>query len=729
MVSLRQQLAAMQAEQGRNGKAMQGLQHLATRYEALLASIPDIITEVDNRKVYTWLNHAGLTFFGQDALGKQACDFFIGDQSTYDRVQPLFEGDRHVIYVESWQRRKDGQKRLLAWHCRALFDSRGKPVGALSSARDITDDREAHEQLRLSADILSLINKPDTGGDILQELLKLIRTRLDVGAAAIRLRQGDDFPYAVSDGFTREFLSTEYTVAVRLPDGSVQRDKDGHIVLDCLCGCVLQERGDPSLSVFTGNGSFWSNRTSRLEEHAEALRKLGHLRNRCCMVGYESLALVPLRGTDGIVGLLHLADKRPDMFTAGRIVFLEKAGEAIGIALARKQSRAQLAVMNAKLTEAVEQLRTTQETMVRQERLRALGRMAGGVAHDLNNLFTPIVGFSDMLTSSPHILDNKREAMTMIREIAEAARDARKVIQRLRSIAGPSGPTDSVPVDLAGIVKEAVEATSPRWKNEMAAQGISITVTAEVGDVPPVLGNATELRQAMINLILNAVDAMPRGGSITIRAAAAGDSVAIEVVDTGVGMDEETRKRCLEAFYTTKTGGGGLGLAIVHGTVERHKGHIEVISKPNKGTSIRIRLPAATGAVPPLKTAAKTSPGRPLNILVIDDEMHVRVVLERFLNTDGHKIDFATSGQDGIDRFRPGTHDLIITDRSMPGMSGDEVAQRLKQIHPGVPIIMLTGFGDLMEDRGEYPSGVDKLISKPVTRDELREAIRTVTRT
>jgi CheY-like chemotaxis protein len=230
----------------------------------------------------------------------------------------------------------------------------------------------------------------------------------------------------------------------------------------------------------------------------------------------------------------------------------------------------------------------------------------------------------------------------------------------------------------------------------------------------------------LTNLIFNAVDAMPEGGTITMRARVDGDDVLLTVADTGTGMSEEVRRRCLEPFFSTKDQQGtGLGLSMVQATVQRHRGTIAVDSTPGLGTTFSMRLPIHThAAATPVEETTETP--RRLRILVVEDDPLVRMAVTEQLSSQGHTVQSATNGLEGLDTFMSGRFDLVLTDRAMPEMGGDQLATTIKQISPTKPIIMLTGFGDLMTVKGERPPSVDAVVSKPVTLDTLSAAIRQV---
>jgi CheY-like chemotaxis protein len=283
-------------------------------------------------------------------------------------------------------------------------------------------------------------------------------------------------------------------------------------------------------------------------------------------------------------------------------------------------------------------------------------------------------------------------------------------------------------LQLPDIAREAIHFAKPRWQAESRGRGAPIDCVTEFGSTEPIAGHATELREMLSNLIFNAIDAMPQGGTILIRTRTAADRVILEFRDSGTGMTEAVKRRCLEPFFTTKGElGSGLGLAMVYGTVERHHGTVRIDSIPGHGTTFTFSFPAdRSGTVPlPAKAASK---GKPLRVLVVDDQPVLTEILAETLSRDWHTVTTALNGRDAFDKFEREDFDLIITDKAMPEMNGDQLAAAIKARAPEMPIIMLTGFADLEDKREEVSEFVDHVLIKPATNAELRAAITAVLR-
>jgi len=381
------------------------------------------------------------------------------------------------------------------------------------------------------------------------------------------------------------------------------------------------------------------------------------------------------------------------------------------------------------------ELHRTQRHIIEQERLNAVGKMASGLAHDFNNALVPISGYAEMLLEHQDILKDQAKATKYLKLIMTGVEDAASVVSRLREFYRKREEGETYrPLSLNQMVEQAVALTRPRWRDEALGSGRTILVEADMRPVPRILGSESELRELLTNLIFNAVDAMPEGGTIRIRTglreAASGDAapqVFLEVSDTGTGMTDEVRRRCLEPFFSTKgERGTGLGLPMVFGIVKRHRGTMDIESTVGKGTTFIVLLPADASRTreAPVRAAA---PIGPLRVLVVDDEPIARDVLTEYLTGDGHQVETAANGREGFDKFKAGDFSVVITDRAMPEMGGDQLAAMVKEQAPSTPVVLLTGFGDLMNAAGEKPDGVDLVVKKPIRLSTLREVLAKMT--
>ena len=374
-------------------------------------------------------------------------------------------------------------------------------------------------------------------------------------------------------------------------------------------------------------------------------------------------------------------------------------------------------------------LQQAHQQIIEQEKLRVLGQMVSGIAHDFNNALSPILGFSELLLKHPEKLVDQSLVLQRLQIINICATDAAQTVRQMREFSRPRSARDVFQsFDLNQLVRQTIDLTQQRWKDQAQATGRTIHIVTDLLPILPIWGEESALREMLTNLIFNAVDALPAGGTITLGTMLDGRAVRLSVSDTGTGMTEETRRRCLEPFYTTKgTTGTGLGLAMVQGIVQRHNGTVDVESQFGHGTTFIIRLPLQKGtqppSVPPLEVPALT---RSRHVLVVDDEPLLRAIAETYLTEDGHKVETAPTGAVALAQLKTSKFDLVITDKAMPEMNGEQLAAAIHQIVPGLPVIMMTGFGDLMKVTGEMPPYISEILSKPLTQASLRAAMAKV---
>jgi signal transduction histidine kinase/CheY-like chemotaxis protein len=433
----------------------------------------------------------------------------------------------------------------------------------------------------------------------------------------------------------------------------------------------------------------------------------------------------PLLYQDRLVGVINI-----DNGDTGR-TFSAEHGELLRLLA----THAAIAIENARLFQeqqrALERLRHAQEELVRTEKLRALGQMSAGIAHDLNNMLAAILGQTELLRLRVKL----PEVQEALKVLYTAASDGAQVVRRLMDFGRQQPRRPLVPCDLASLADEALEITRPRWQDEAQVQGRLIEIWRSLENIPRVQGDPSEIREALSNLILNAVDAMPTGGRLTLAgytapdAAAPGtpDWVVLTVGDTGMGMSEETRGRIFDPFFTTKgLKGTGLGLAVTYGILKRHGGKIEVASTPGQGTIFTVWFRRA--AAPQVPSPGEESPPAPvgLRVLLIDDEDPVRGTLASLLRAVGHTVLEADGGERGLACLAGGPVELVITDLGMPGMTGWEVARRVKAAHPRLPVILLSGWGQQISGSTPGCEHVDMVLAKPIRLEELQAAIARV---
>lgn len=381
----------------------------------------------------------------------------------------------------------------------------------------------------------------------------------------------------------------------------------------------------------------------------------------------------------------------------------------------------QLSRKNKQLLEEISLREQLEGELIKTERLRALGEMSGGVAHDFNNILGAILGRAQLLlekVDDPHVARG-------IQVIEKAAMDGAETVRRIQEFTRVHADKASfVEMDVNQVLEDALEFTRSKWKNEADARGISIAVQFNPGHLPPMVGDPAGLREVFTNLIINAVDAMPRGGILRISTTLKDDFIIVEITDTGTGMSPEVQKRIFDPFFTTKgTRGSGLGLSICYGIVSRHMGEIRVKSQVGAGSTFSIILPlnlsrkraeSKTQIIPGLISA---------RVLVIDDDDVFRSVVADSLLQSGCRVDEAGSGNEGLELFSSGDYDLVLTDLSMEDMSGWEVAEKIKERSSRTPVALMSGWSARFSEKRLRERGIDFIITKPFKIDELRNLV------
>lgn len=450
----------------------------------------------------------------------------------------------------------------------------------------------------------------------------------------------------------------------------------------------------------------------------------------------EDLRVAQMKQMDCKIEERRKADGSKLFVQTLRIPLYDPEGQVVGIqeifwnVTDRRLAGEALLESNRQLAEAILELKKTQANMIKQERLHALGQMASGIAHDFNNTLMPILGFSEVLLMNTEALKDGDRVKRYIQKINIAAKDATKIVGRLRGFYRLRQEDEIFrALKLNELVEETIELTEPKWKEQALANGIQILLKTDLAEITPIAGNESELREVLTNLIFNAVDAMPERGTLTLRTRQEPEHVVLEVADTGTGMTEEVRSRCMEPFFSTKgERGTGLGLAIVFGVVHRHGGSIEIETDVGHGTTFILRFPAQS-LIPINKESSAEGPTRStrkLQVLVVEDDPAVREVLASYLVQDGHVFETAENGREGLQKFYASWYHVVLTDLAMPEMNGDQLAIYIKRIAPNKPVILLTGFGDMIKAVDKKPEGIDLVLTKPITLDVLREAFKIV---
>ncbi|MCI0535770.1 MAG: PAS domain-containing protein, partial [Verrucomicrobiales bacterium] len=683
----------------------------------LIDNLPAYIYLKDTEGRYVVNNRANVRAIRAESeaatLGKTVFDFFAEETARlYDaddrRVlatgQPLLE--REVLTQDH-----EGNERWLLTTKLPLWDGHGAITGLLGISLDVTERKRAGQKLRTQLERLNLLDQITRAigqrqdlKSIFQVVCQHLEAHLPIDFACVCLYDKNQNSLKVA-GVGRKSQSLAQDLAT--PEGSlISVDRNG--LSRCVAGQLLYE---PE----TDRAEFPFSR-------------------RLATGGLHSFVAAPLLVESNVFGVLLAARLEPRSFNSADCEFLRQLSEHVALAAHHAQ-------LHGVLRQAYDDLRQTQQVAMQQERLRAIGQMASGIAHDINNAISPATLYTEsLLENEPNLSARAREYLTTIQRALD---DVAGTVARMREFYRQREPQVTLtPVPLNTLVEQVVSLTRARWSDMPQQRGHVIQTQTDLApDLPSILGIESEIREALTNLIFNAADAMPNGGTLTLRTRVSASQpgpgepacspyVQVEVTDTGSGMDEATRRRCLEPFFTTKgERGTGLGLAMVYGTMQRHGGEVEIESTPGQGTTVRLSFPLrpAELADPPKAEMSRTT-SSPLRILVVDDDSVLLKSLSDTLEADGHAVVAAHNGRVGIDTFLAAQQGndpfaIVITDLGMPYVDGVKVASAVKEASASTPVILLTGWGQRAAGEGDVPPHVDRVLSKPPKLHELREAL------
>lgn len=682
------------------------------RLRTLAESMPNLVWTCRADGWCDYLSRQWVEYTGRPApeqLGAGWADHVHpDDRADVEREWALAVLHKTAYDVEFRLRRHDGVYRWFKTRAIPLLDSRGQVVKWFGSNTDIEDYKSAESKMRTQLERLDLLDRTTRAigsrldaHSILQIVVRSLEDHLGVDLACVCVANADKTALTVTCVGARS-LKTAKQVGM-LEDARVDVVENG--LVRCIRGAVVYE---PDLL------------------HVES-----QFTRRLASNGLRSAVLAPIAVESSVFGVLIAASRKPGQFTSNDCEFLRQLSEHLALAT-------QQAELYTSLERAYEDIRSTQKGMLQNERLRALGQLASGIAHDINNALSPAALYvQDLLERERELNEPSRQQLGIVER---AIHDVSHTVARMREFYRPESTSEEASVSINSLLEQVIQLTRARWLDIPQERGIVIQVQREFSaGVSDIVGVESEIRDAVTNLVLNAVDAMPEGGTVTVRSRTIAHSgtepgssvalVAVEVSDTGVGMDEQARARCLEPFFTTKgERGTGLGLAMVYGMVQRHRGEIEIESAPGQGTTVRLLFHALSKPGTQTAVVREVTPAQPLHILLVDDDPLVLEACGSVLEKDGHTIVTAEGGEAGIDTFRQACKsarpfDLVITDLGMPYVDGRQVAAAVKAAEPQRPVILMTGWGHRLRAEDELPEFVDRVLGKPPKLPELRTAL------
>lgn len=697
----------------------------------------------------------------------------------------------------------------------------------------LTEHRLYVTYQEMSLNVLNVMGLSGSIAKAMPLVVSILKMGTGFDAIGIRLKQGADYPYISQDGFCQEFIELESSLLVKGGnDNDVCMDNAGQVKLSCTCGLVLSGNANHESLLFTPGGSFLVNDSALLLDLPVADDPRKNPRNTCMHFNYSSIALIPIRNGNEIIGILQLNDKRKNCFTLESVRLLEMMATYIGINLMQKHAEEkglEMVMLLEKIThslpgmvyqyridaegvqtlpyvsESVERIfgvkrslavadattifkkiiskdlpgvtesikisqtrlsrwccefrikrddnriiwlevdsmperlsdgstlwhgyitditerKSLQKALIRSERMNAIGELSAGIAHDFNNSLQMIMGNIELAMNLGVISVEAKAFLVSARKcISDTA-------ARVKSLQRFSSRTDGefVTLDINELLEDVIVQSKPLWKSGAEKQGIKYLLTRPNDKVLNIDGNRGELSLAFYNLLKNAIEAMPTGGSLRFETGLMpnGAEIFIRISDSGKGMSKETKYRAFQPFFSTKglAIGHGLGLSGVYSVIRDHFGTIKIKeSKLGIGTTIEVVLPLSKGNAAMSEIVARNE--KIAKILWVEDDESVRDIGRQYIEIIGHEIDLAASGMEALELLEANSYDLLITDIGMQGMSGWQLASVIKGKYEKMKIAIVSGWGASITSTEKEEHNISYLLSKPIKIDDLRALI------
>ena len=689
------------------------------------------------------------------------------------KAEELFEKG-NVSNVEIYFIHKDRTLIPVEATLSTLKDQEGKIRGSISICRDITERMKAEKEIRESRDFLENVLKTSADGIIITDpesyiifANETIERILGYDSGELIGKHPEEFSPKGKKyrekihGFVSELLKEdkatgfEYTWVRK--DGSLVdiemsatllKDSEGNIVgsVGNIRDITERKKADFKISeskeflenIFktSADGIIITDAKGLVTMTNEAIeRMLGYSKDE--LIGMHSEKFAVKENKNNSNRKLKSSQKtllQKGVITRVECAWLKKDGKQIEI----ENNTALLKDRKGKITGAVAIIRDITESkemeraFIQAEKLGALGELAGGVAHDFNNILAAILGRVQLLKMqvgvSPERTEGRKSVIALqegLEIIEKASLDGAETVRRIQKFSKKADSEYFTSIDLNEVIYDALEFTKVRWKDEAELKGIAITIKQIFSALPPVSGNAPELRELFTNLFGNAVDAMPQGGIIEVHTLVKNNHAMVIVKDTGIGIPENIRKRIFDPFFTTKGfQSTGLGLSVSYGIINRHKGSIQVDSSDGEGTSFTIKIPLSKKGSVIKKEKALSKKYKIARILVVEDNKEVGKLLFDILTDLGYEVKVALDGFEGIKAFKKKKFDLVFTDLGMPKMSGWQLARKLKKLDSKVPIALITGWQINMNKRDLKKSGIDLIITKPFKVNQVLQLVQ-----
>lgn len=677
------------------------------KYRQLFEESKDFIFEISSDGRFISINQAGIELLGYETK-EEVFNLFVPKdvyvkQDEMERFINEIETKGYVVDFEIQLKKKNGEKITIIETATAVYGDDNKIIGYRGIGHDLTE-KKRHQERIISLLIASqAFSRTTTEDEIFDSISKAIR------------RLGYNIIIMLKEGNTLKIARTTFN-----PDILRGMEK--------LYNFRFETYRIP-YKKFQGFVSVIDHRKTILNEHS--IERLIQILPRniprqaieaiAREVGYRNRSIsVPLVVFDEVIGLALI---NSDDFKQEDVSVFNLYAAQLNSALENARLYNQLSRVNEDLKKAYEKLHESQAMLIHGEKMKAIGDLASGVAHDFNNLLGVIVGRAQLL----QLRSTDQKMKNDLSIILKAAMDGAETVKRLQDFAKKKVEDNASAIDVNLIIEDTIVLTQTKWKDFAQQRGVKIAIHKEFDKLPIVFGSGSELREILTNLILNAVDAMPKGGTITIRTKNLDRLYSIEVEDTGTGIPKESLSKIFTPFFSTKGDKGtGLGLSMVKMLVTKRQGDIKVTSEIGIGTKFTITFPKVNienADSKPQNDISNSSNWQTeeaqLTVLIIDDEEEIRILLAEILREANYKVVLAKNGREGIDKFKQGKIDIVFTDLGMPEINGWQVAKEIKEINPITPVILISGWGRDLKDQDITNTGVDFLAAKPFHIDEI----------
>ncbi len=677
------------------------------KYRQLFEESKDFIFEITTDGRFISINQAGVELLGYETK-EEVFNLFVPqdvyvNQDEMERFVTEIRTAGYVVDFEIQIKKKNGEKITIIETATAVHGDDNKMISYRGIGHDTTE-KKRHQERIISLLIASqAFSRTTTEEEIFDSIAKAIR------------RLGYNLIILLKEANTLKIARTTF-------DSGLLRG------MEKLYNFRFDSYRIP-YKKFPGFVSVIDHKKTVLNEHSisrlidilprniprEAIESIAN------EVGYRNRSIsVPLVVFDDVIGLALI---NSDEFKQEDVSIFNLYAAQLNSALENARLYHQLSQANEDLKKAYEKLHESQAMLIHGEKMKAIGDLASGVAHDFNNLLGVIVGRTQLLQLRSTDQKMKNDLIVILK----AAMDGAETVKRLQDFSKKKAEDNASAIDVNLIIEDTIELTQTKWKDVAQQRGVKVTIRKDFDKLPIVFGSGSELREILTNLILNAVDAMPQGGAITIRTKNLDRLYSIEIEDTGTGIPQESLSKIFTPFYTTKGDKGtGLGLSMVKMLVTKRQGDIRVTSELGIGTKFTITFPKVNIANSDQKPQNENSdslightPNAQLSVLVIDDEEEIRILLAEILREADYKVIMAKNGREGIDKFKQGNVDIVFTDLGMPEINGWQVAKEIKEINPITPVVLISGWGRDLKEQDITNTGVDYLAAKPFHIDEI----------